>query len=115
MKMNYITRVQLISFLVVGSIVAAIGYGAFVSIRSRSLKRGTVIEKYHADAWVQTSFIYINNGSSTMMIPQITEWPERWEVTIEGKNPKGQHLTRNLELEEPDYNRIEVGQQIEVP
>ena len=52
----------------------------------------------------------IQSGDTTIMVPYWIYYPERWAVTIEGENTKGEIVQETFYVSEYDFNNIEVGQ-----
>ena len=79
-----------------------------------SVTEGEVIKKEHKEA---TSYVAMmpmvvagaNGTTTTTMIPYMIHHPERWVVTVEGKDEDGEMDTKKFYLEQEEYKSYSKG------
>ncbi len=94
--------------------VGLLGYVGYNYFHTLKLKEGVVISKDHSDEFYQTTIMTMSDGKTTTMYPVTTYYPESWSVTIEGDAPDGEHLTRNISVNQSQWNGIQMRQKLNV-
>lgn len=93
-----------------GVAAGAAGLAVMLSACSpSSLTSGTIDSKNYHEAY--TSIISVCGGKPTSCHPVIQHHPEKWTVTFENHNQKGELETRTINVDENTYGKVEVGQE----
>lgn len=80
---------------------------------SADITSGTIANKEHKEKSTQTMLIpmcvYNGKTTTTIFVPMIYHYPERYVVIIEGNNEKSKTVHEDFYVNQNTYNKVSVG------